>query len=260
MPAAIIGLGSNLGSREALLRAAIRSLDTHPGIEVAAQSKLYRSPAMLPDGGGPQPDHLNAAVRLEVALSPRALLTVLHRVEQRFGRERRERWGPRTLDLDLLHWSEGEIEEEGLTVPHPGLEARPFALAPLVDVAPELEPRYGAVLAAVLAGLDSPLEVLPWAHTERHPDGLRVRGVDDADALALGLDAWLGGPATGQASAVAASDPPGFAQAVRGAALAVITGWEPGVIRGLRVGEASAQPAPIRAVSVSDGAAWLQFR
>ena len=256
MPSAIIGLGSNLGSREALLRAAIRVLDTHPGIEVVEQSRLYKSPALLPEGGAPQPDHLNAALRLEVALAPRALLTVMQRVEQRLGRERRERWGPRTLDLDLLHWSEGPVDEVGLTVPHPGLEARGFALAPLLDVAPELADRYASTLAA----LRPPLEVIPWAHAERTEDGLEVHAVDDADALALGLDAWLGGAVTGPTFPVAASDAAGFAQAVRGAALAVITSWGAEMIHGLRVGKAASAPPPIGAGSVRGGAAWLQFR
>ena len=133
-----IGLGSNLGSREAFLRAAESMLDAREDVRVEARSALYLTPPI----GPPQPDYLNAALRLETPLHPRALLGVLQGIERASGRVRKQRWGPRTLDLDILWWSGPDLDEPGLTVPHARLHERPFAIAPLLDVAPELADRY----------------------------------------------------------------------------------------------------------------------
>lgn len=145
MAEAVLGLGGNLGARSATLRGALALLADTPGCAVLACSALYEAPPL----GPPQPDYYNAAVRVRWQAPPRALLARTQAIERQLGRVRTLRWGPRTLDIDLLHWSEGAVREPGLEVPHPGLEARSFALAPLIDVAPALAPRYRARLAAL---------------------------------------------------------------------------------------------------------------
>jgi len=135
----VIGLGANLGDRAATLKSAVLALARQG--QVHAVSDLYESAAV----GPPQPDYLNAAVLLESRLGPGDLLRELLLIERAHGRERRERWGPRTLDLDLLHSPELVLSEPDLTLPHPELTQRAFALGPLVDVAPEArDPRSGA--------------------------------------------------------------------------------------------------------------------
>ena len=146
MPTVYVSLGSNLGDREATIRAAIAAL---PG--VVAVSELRETE---PVGVVDQPRFLNGAVRLETELSARQLLDTLLAVERELGRERRERWGPRTIDLDLLLYGSELIDEPGLTVPHPRLHERRFALEPLAELDPELVvPGRGAV-SALLAALD----------------------------------------------------------------------------------------------------------
>jgi 2-amino-4-hydroxy-6-hydroxymethyldihydropteridine diphosphokinase len=127
---AYIGVGSNLGDRDATIRAAVEAL---PG--VVAVSKLRETD---PVGVTEQPAFLNGAVVLETHLSARELLELLLGVERSLGRERRERWGPRTIDLDLLLYGDEMIDEPGLTVPHPRLHERRFALEPLVELDPGL--------------------------------------------------------------------------------------------------------------------------
>jgi 2-amino-4-hydroxy-6-hydroxymethyldihydropteridine diphosphokinase len=178
----VVGLGANLGSREATIASAIGLLGTRA--EIVARSRLYVTPPL----GPPQPEFLNAAVRVRTALDPRELLAHAQWVEAQLGRVRRERWGPRTIDLDLLWWEGGELDVPGLTLPHAGLADRAFALAPLLDVAPELAPRY----AGRLAELGAP-PVRPWTDVERTEGQVRAVAFDDADALALALGAALGG-------------------------------------------------------------------
>jgi 2-amino-4-hydroxy-6-hydroxymethyldihydropteridine diphosphokinase len=141
----IIGLGSNLGSRQASLEAGLELLDATEGCRVTRRSSLYESE---PIGGPPQPCYLNAAARVESTLEPHALLQVLLAIEARLGRERRERFGPRTLDMDML-WASRRVSDAQLCVPHPRLCERAFALAPLLEVAQELAPQYGSALAAL---------------------------------------------------------------------------------------------------------------
>jgi 2-amino-4-hydroxy-6-hydroxymethyldihydropteridine diphosphokinase len=145
---AVVGLGSNLGERETTLAAAVGELR---GLgRLVAVSGLYETAPF----GPPQPAYLNAAVRLEVPGEPRALLAQLLDVERRHGRERREKWGPRTLDLDILWILDVAIAEPDLVVPHAGLRERRFALVPLVDVAPEARhPRTGDPLVDWLRAL-----------------------------------------------------------------------------------------------------------
>lgn len=145
---AVIGLGSNLGDRQATLaraRAELEAIGT-----VTAASCLYETPPL----GPPQPLFLNAAVALTTNLDPPGLLSALLAIEQRLGRVRRERWGPRTIDLDLLWIAEMCWDTPELTVPHPELRRRAFALRPLLDVAPlATDPRDGAAYRSVLAAL-----------------------------------------------------------------------------------------------------------
>ncbi len=134
---ACIGLGANLGDAAATLRAAFDAIAELAGTRLVAASPLYVTPAW---GLEDQPDFVNAAARVETALAPAALLAALLEIERRFGRDRsrEQRWGPRTLDLDLLLYGDAVIDLPGLQVPHPRLHERAFALVPLADVAPGL--------------------------------------------------------------------------------------------------------------------------
>jgi 2-amino-4-hydroxy-6-hydroxymethyldihydropteridine diphosphokinase len=130
---AFLGLGSNLGDRETYLREAVGSLTG-----VVAVSPVYETdPVGGPDGQGA---YLNLVVELQTDLTPRALLGVCHRLESAAGRVREERWGPRTLDVDILWVDGGPIDEPDLQVPHPRMLDRRFVMAPLADLAPELVP------------------------------------------------------------------------------------------------------------------------
>jgi 2-amino-4-hydroxy-6-hydroxymethyldihydropteridine diphosphokinase len=146
----VIGLGANLGDRIATLKSAVLALQALG--DVRAVSDLYESAAV----GPPQPDYVNAAVLLESALGPQRLLAELLAVERAHGRERRERWGARTLDLDLLDSPGLMLVEPGLTLPHPELLRRAFALAPLLDVMPDgREPRSGRRYADLALALET---------------------------------------------------------------------------------------------------------
>lgn len=147
----VLGLGSNLGDREGHIRAAVSALGAEAGIRVLAVASLYESP---PFGGPAQGDYLNSAALLATPLSAREVLSRTLDIERRLGRVRPDpvRWGPRTIDVDLL-WIEGvAVNEPGLVVPHPGLHERPFALRPLLDLVPDAaDPRTGAPYAALAA-------------------------------------------------------------------------------------------------------------
>lgn len=146
----VIGLGANLGDRRQSLRSAVVAL-AGAG-ELVRLSDLYETAPI----GPPQPDYLNAAALLRSGLAPGALLTALLEVEQQHGRERRGKWGPRTLDLDLL-CSPGLVHvEPALTLPHPELERRAFALVPLLDVLPDArDARSGVSYQEHLSRLDA---------------------------------------------------------------------------------------------------------
>jgi len=143
---AYVGLGANLGDREGTLRRAVELLDEVAGIEVVASSELRETE---PVGVVDQPAFLNGAVAVETSLSARELLDSLLRVELLLGRARDgERWGPRTVDLDLLVYGDEVVDEPGLHVPHPRLHERRFALEPLAELDPALVvPGHGAVSA-----------------------------------------------------------------------------------------------------------------
>jgi 2-amino-4-hydroxy-6-hydroxymethyldihydropteridine diphosphokinase len=133
---AYVGLGANLGDRERTLLAAVDAVGAEDGIDVVAVSTLRETD---PVGVGDQPRFLNGAVALDTTLAARELLDRLLAIEQRFGRVRvLGEHGPRTLDLDLLLYGDEELDEPGLTVPHPSLHERRFVLEPLAELAPGL--------------------------------------------------------------------------------------------------------------------------
>jgi 2-amino-4-hydroxy-6-hydroxymethyldihydropteridine diphosphokinase len=138
-PRAVIGVGANLGDRLATMRAAVREIARIAPVE--RTSPVY---ATAPVGGPAQPDFLNAAILLRYGRPPVELLDALLDIEARLGRVRRDRWGPRIVDLDVL-WIEGVVlEDPRLVVPHPRLHERAFAVAPLLDVVPDArDPRTG---------------------------------------------------------------------------------------------------------------------
>jgi 2-amino-4-hydroxy-6-hydroxymethyldihydropteridine diphosphokinase len=147
-----IGLGSNLGDRLATLRSAAAAVGTH-GV-ILARSRVFAS---SPVGGPPQPPFLNASLLLECDLEPRQLLAALQQIEVDFGRAREQetvRWGPRTLDLDILMMGqrgEGCLSLPELEVPHPRLHERAFALAPLLDIDKNLlHPKLARTLLSLL--------------------------------------------------------------------------------------------------------------
>jgi 2-amino-4-hydroxy-6-hydroxymethyldihydropteridine diphosphokinase len=148
---AYVGLGANLGPREVTLLRAVDLLAAADGVEVVAVSQLRETE---PVGVVDQPPFLNGAVAIETSLTARELLDVLLETERELGRVRGERWGPRTVDLDLLVYGEETLDEPGLRVPHPRLAERRFALEPLADLDPALAlPGLGDVSTA-LAALD----------------------------------------------------------------------------------------------------------
>ena len=133
MTRAYIGLGANLGEREAALRGAVERLAAEPGVQVVAVSSFRETD---PVGAvQEQPRFLNGAAAVETTLAPRRLLELLLRIETEFGRRRQgPQGGPRTLDLDLLLYGDEEIDEPGLRVPHPRLHKRAFVLEPLAEL------------------------------------------------------------------------------------------------------------------------------
>ena len=133
---AIVGLGSNLGDRARRIETAFAAIAALPGTRLLRASALYHTPAW---GRMDQPDFLNAAALVDTALPPRALLDRLLTIEVEAGRDRAadDRWGPRTLDLDLLLYGDVMVDEPGLQLPHPHLHVRAFALVPLLEIAPD---------------------------------------------------------------------------------------------------------------------------
>ncbi|MGF1496038.1 MAG: 2-amino-4-hydroxy-6-hydroxymethyldihydropteridine diphosphokinase [Elainellaceae cyanobacterium] len=148
---AAIALGSNLGDSATILTDALQALDRLPDTAVMAHSHYYRTVAV----GPPQPDYLNACALLATHLAPEALLQQLLRVETQFGRVRCERWGPRSLDLDLLLFDDRILNQPNLQVPHPRMRERAFVLVPLAEVAADwIDPVTGRAIADLLASAD----------------------------------------------------------------------------------------------------------
>ncbi len=132
---AALGLGGNLGDPVVAFATVLRRLATHQAVSLVRPSSVYRT---APWGKLDQPEFLNMAVLVETGLSARALLELCLSLEREGGRERRERWGPRTLDIDILTYGGQTIDEPGLQVPHPRIAERAFVLAPLAEIAPEM--------------------------------------------------------------------------------------------------------------------------
>ena len=157
-----VAFGGNLGDVRTTVDAALAALDAHPSVRVLSRSRFYRTPAW---GVTDQPDFINGVAALETALSPRELLDLLLATELAFGRARGAdvpRWGPRTLDLDLLLYADRVLDEPGLCLPHPRLHERAFVLVPLAEIAPSLlVPGRGRV-ADLLAAVDAAgIEAIP---------------------------------------------------------------------------------------------------
>jgi len=159
---AYVGLGGNLGDAAASVREAFGALARLPGTRLLRASRLYRTPAW---GVTAQPDFINAVAMLDTALAPSALLEGLLRIERDAGRDRRadgsDRWGPRTLDLDLLLYGDQVIDTPGLTVPHPYLLRRAFVLVPLMEIAPDIHvPGHGAAADALATMASDDIQAL----------------------------------------------------------------------------------------------------
>jgi 2-amino-4-hydroxy-6-hydroxymethyldihydropteridine diphosphokinase len=154
---ACIGLGANLGDAAAAVQAALQAIDALPDTRLLRASRLYRTPAW---GKTDQPAFVNAAAVVETTLDARALLDAMLAIERDFGRDRAtdgsDRWGARTLDLDLLLYGGQVIDAPGLHVPHPHLHERAFALVPLVEIAPDVvipgRGRASDIVAAMVTG------------------------------------------------------------------------------------------------------------
>jgi 2-amino-4-hydroxy-6-hydroxymethyldihydropteridine diphosphokinase len=154
-----LSLGSNLGDRARTMEQALERLERSGRVRITKRSSLYET---APVGFTDQPWFLNMAVEAETDLDPHSLLDLIHRVEAGLGRRREVRWGPRTVDIDILLYGDEEVSTERLTIPHPELHRRAFVLVPLLEIAPDLRhPRYGP-LVEVLRNLPPGQEVKRW--------------------------------------------------------------------------------------------------
>jgi 2-amino-4-hydroxy-6-hydroxymethyldihydropteridine diphosphokinase len=129
----LLGFGGNLGDPGAAIEQALARLEAG-GVRILRRSSFYRTD---PWGVTEQPDFVNLCAAADTTLSPRELLALIHRVERDLGRERRERWGPRTIDIDILAYGDETVNEPDLVIPHPHLPERAFVLVPLAEIAPE---------------------------------------------------------------------------------------------------------------------------
>jgi len=149
--AVVLALGSNLGDRQDILQGAVDAIVGLPGVRVTAVSPVYET---VPVGGPEQPDYLNAVVLAQTTATARELLDQVHEIEAAFDRVRVVRWGPRTLDIDIIAFDDERSADPALTLPHPRAHERAFVLAPWRDVDPDATlPGHGLV-ADLLAGAD----------------------------------------------------------------------------------------------------------
>lgn len=146
-----LGLGSNLGDRESYLSHAIATLSSHVSINVIVQSSVIETEPM---GIEHQGKFLNAVIEIETSLTPQKLLQACLDIEIQHGRIRGEKWGPRTIDIDILFFDDQLIQEEGLHVPHPEVHNRAFALQPMAEIAPDfVHPRFNRDMKTMSSGL-----------------------------------------------------------------------------------------------------------
>lgn len=161
---AYLGLGSNVGDRLASLQAAVERLHADARTTVHAVSSVYQTE---PVGGPDQEDFFNIAVRVGTRRSPARLLRLCQEVEEALGRERTVRWGPRTIDVDVLLYGPRTVETRTLQIPHPRLAERAFALIPLIEVAPGEAFPDGTTLTSALARL-APIEGVVMVGSQVH--------------------------------------------------------------------------------------------
>jgi 2-amino-4-hydroxy-6-hydroxymethyldihydropteridine diphosphokinase len=148
-----LGLGANIGNRDANMRLALRWLTRK--CTIVAVSSLYRSEAVVPEGAAAGPDFLNAACEIETELTPHELLRFVKEIEYEIGRRPAERWAPRCIDLDLLLYGDAVVETAELTVPHALLAERNFVLLPVAELAPEaVHPVLGKMIGELAEDMD----------------------------------------------------------------------------------------------------------
>jgi 2-amino-4-hydroxy-6-hydroxymethyldihydropteridine diphosphokinase len=159
VPRAYLGLGANLGDRLATLQRAVGLLDGE-GVHASASSRVWETDPVGGEAG--QPRFLNAVVRVRTELSPQDLLAACHRVEAALGRVRNERWGPRTIDLDVLLYDDVTMTDPELTIPHPRMAERLFVVLPLLDIDPDpVLPDGTHLLELPTGGTEGALPVAP---------------------------------------------------------------------------------------------------
>ena len=156
---AFLALGSNLGDRLAMLQRAVDLLDARDGIDVVRSSRVYETDPV----GPPQPAYLNAVLEISTTLEPRGLLEAALAIETELGRVRVERWGPRTLDVDILLYDDREVREPDLEIPHPRMHERGFVLVPLSELTQDPMLPGGRTLAELRLSPDAVLGVRPFA-------------------------------------------------------------------------------------------------
>ncbi|MEX2459209.1 MAG: 2-amino-4-hydroxy-6-hydroxymethyldihydropteridine diphosphokinase [Actinomycetota bacterium] len=157
---AFLGLGSNIGDRLEHLRGAVRHLSDVAGIRVVRSSRVYETD---PVGGPEQPDFLNAVIEVDTMLTPRDLLHACLEVEEDLGRQRGTRWGPRTIDIDVLSYGEEDVFEEDLEIPHPRMHERGFVLVPLLELVADPRLPGGRNVTGLKLGPDVLGGVRPFA-------------------------------------------------------------------------------------------------
>jgi 2-amino-4-hydroxy-6-hydroxymethyldihydropteridine diphosphokinase len=148
---AVLSAGANLGDRLGTLQECVQAIARLPDTDVLAISPVYET---APVGGPPQPDYLNAVLLIQTGLPPRDLLAAIHALEAGFGRVRAERFGPRTLDIDIIGYAGQVSDDPELTLPHPRAHERAFVLVPWHDIDPGAELPGRGTVAGLLAGLD----------------------------------------------------------------------------------------------------------
>lgn len=139
-PDVYISIGSNVGDRQGFCRSAVEVLDATEGVDLKAASSLYET---APVGGPPQRSFVNLVVRVVTTLEAHDLLEVCQRIEGQLGRERDVKWGPRTIDLDILLYGDEKISEPDLEVPHPRMTERAFVMVPLLEIDPDVTDPWG---------------------------------------------------------------------------------------------------------------------